>query len=164
MNIVLIGMPGSGKTTVSRILAEKYGYKIIDTDSEIVARHGDISEIFRFYGEEKFREWETEAVKNAALSANSVISTGGGCVLRPENVAELKKSGKIVYLRARLQTLISRLQGDNSRPLLAGDLAGKLKELYEFRSPVYQMAADVSIDTDGYDPDVTAKTITELIK
>ena len=163
MNIVLTGMPASGKTSVAFEL-EKLGKTVYDTDAEIVNRHGAISEIFKSYGEEYFRNLETEEVKRLSEKDGVVIATGGGCVLREENCRLLKANGKIVYLKTKLQTLYKRAEGNTSRPLLSGDVRERLKKLYEQRSPIYERTADIIIDTDGLSPEEIARRITELIK
>ena len=164
MNIVLAGMPGSGKTTVSARLAKLSGYKLIDTDALIVEAHGEISRIFSEHGEEYFRDLETEAVERACAENSAVIATGGGCLLREKNVALFKNSGKIIYLRAQLPTLVKRLEGDTTRPLLKGDAESKLKQLFAARAHIYENAADFTVDTDNLTPDKVAEKILELVK
>lgn len=163
-NIILAGMPLCGKTTVSKELGELLHAPVLDTDEEIVKEHGNISEIFKSYGEEYFRNLESLAVKKVCKLKNTVISTGGGCLLRRENVAEFKKSGKIVYLRAELKTLTERAKGDKTRPLLFGNTEEKLKNLFYERAPVYENAADVAVDCDELTPGEIAIKITELLK
>ncbi|MDE6504336.1 MAG: shikimate kinase, partial [Clostridia bacterium] len=118
MNIILAGMPASGKTTVSKELGKILGCKVVDTDALIVEKYGEINGIFQAFGEEYFRDKETETVKEVCTLENAVISLGGGCLLRQKNVELLKNSGKIIYLKTTLETLIERAKGDTSRPLL----------------------------------------------
>ncbi|MDE6356514.1 MAG: shikimate kinase [Clostridia bacterium] len=162
MNIVLIGMPASGKSTVARELAKSLRRKAIDTDGEIIKEYGDINWIFAELGEESFRNIETEIIKACAALDKVVISTGGGCILRRENVNLLKRNGKIVYLSAGVQTLLKRVKGNSSRPLLAGDAEKKLLALYEKRAPLYESAADYTVETDGLTPKQICKKIREL--
>ena len=162
MNIILAGMPGSGKSTVARILGKKLGFSVVDTDELIVEKYGAISDIFEKFGEECFRNFETQVVKGVASFDNQVISTGGGCLLREENRALLKSCGKIIFLRTQIQTLSSRLTGDTSRPLLKGDMKSRLEKLIAERTPIYENCADVIIDTDKFAPEEVADKITEL--
>ncbi len=163
MNVILIGMPASGKTTVSQILAAKLSRELIDTDAEIVKKYGSINEIFNNFGEEYFRELETQVVAAVSNRQNAVISTGGGCVLRAQNAECFKKSGKIFYLKASLPELIKRLKDDDSRPLLAGDMQKKLFELEQKRAEVYQRVADFTVETDGLTAEEVAKEIISVI-
>ena len=148
-NIILIGMPACGKTTVASV----YGKNVYDTDAYIESAHGNISDIFANHGEEYFRKLETEAIKNICTNDECIISTGGGAVLREENVRLFKQSGKIVYLRTKIETLLKRLEGDASRPLLMGDRRERLTKLYNERTPIYERVADIIIDTDGLTPE-----------
>ena len=163
MNIVLAGMPGSGKTTVAKAF-KKSGYIVYDTDEEIVKQHGNISEIFAKHGEEYFRNLETEAVRKLSALSDAVISTGGGCLLKSENVALLKKNGKIVYLRTEPETLIRRVEGNSDRPLLQGGARERINTLYAARKSIYESAADITVDTDELTPEKVAEKIMELIK
>ena len=151
-NVIFIGMPGCGKTTVINLIKEKYAKQVWDTDEYIVNLHGNISDIFANYGEEYFRKLETEAVREICKKDDVFISTGGGCVMRDENVRIFKDSGKIIYLKAEKETLLKRLEGDNSRPLLAGNKAERLTALFNKRASVYENVADIVINTDGLTP------------
>lgn len=164
MNIVLAGMPGCGKTTVGKALAKKLGWEFIDTDGLIVEKHGDISAIFSRYGEEYFRELERHAVEEAAKSSSAVISTGGGCLINPQNVQIFREHGKIIYLKTEIRELVRRLQGDDTRPLLKGDAEENLKNLYARRAHIYEQAANFTVATDGLSPEQIAEKITEIIK
>ncbi|MDE7076283.1 MAG: shikimate kinase [Clostridia bacterium] len=159
MNIVLCGMMGCGKTTVAAEFSAR-GYTVVDTDQIIVERHGNIDGIFAQYGEAHFRELEAAVTAEVAQKYNSaVISLGGGCVLRVENVKNLKATGKIFYLKAEAETLIKRLKGDTARPLLKGGLEEKVKSILAARAHVYESVADFVIDTDKLTPSEVAKII-----
>ena len=135
INIYLIGMMGTGKTTVGRILARKLGYRFFDTDTLIEQVTGQsISEIFAREGEESFREIETKVLAELAAYTRSVIATGGGIVLRPKNWSYLHY-GLIVWLDAPLDVLVTRLADDRTRPLKS-----RLTELIEQRRPLYAQA------------------------
>lgn len=164
MNIVLSGMPGSGKTTVSLILGKMLNAEVLDTDAVITAKHGEISKIFETHGEEYFRELESLAVEEVCAKKGAIISTGGGCLLKERNRNNLKKSGKIVFLRTSLNELLKRTAGDTSRPLLQGEKRQRLEKLLTERTPVYEECADITLDTDGLTPEQVAIKITELLK
>lgn len=163
MNVILTGMPASGKTTVSKLLSEKLNLKLVDTDEEIVKKYGAICDIFATLGEPAFRNMETEVVKNVCAQSGLVVSTGGGCVLRAENVELFKNFGKIVYLLADLQTLTERVKNDNTRPLISGDSAVKLEKLLKERSPIYEACADLTVDTNGKSPKEIVENICKLL-
>ena len=138
-NIVLTGMPGSGKSTVGRCLNTE-GLAFIDTDAEIEKRCGcTIKELIRTKGERYFRDLESEVIRDVSSSCCRIISTGGGAVLREENIRSLKRNGKIFYLDAALQ----RLRATSDRPL--SDTDEKLAALYAERLGVYQATADVIV-------------------
>ena len=164
MNIILAGMPGCGKTTIARTLGGLLDLNVIDTDAEIVKKYGAINDIFENYGEQAFRNLETEVVKAVCLQSGVIVSTGGGCLLRQENVKLFKESGKIIYLRTQLQTLLNRVEGDTSRPLLKGGAKEKMSRLLKERTPVYESAADFIVDTDNLTPEQISENIANLIK
>ncbi len=164
MNIVLAGMPGSGKTTISKLLAEALNMRLIDTDEEIVKKYGAITDIFDKFGEECFRNLESQVVNEVCGESGAVISTGGGTLLRSENCAAFKNNGKIVYLKTGVENLVARVGGGEGRPLLAGDAQNKIRELYIKRAPVYEAAADITVETDGVCPEDIAALIAERIK
>ncbi len=164
-NIVLCGMMGSGKTTVARALNVIYNLNWVDTDDQIVGQYGAINGIFARLGEEGFRDIESAVTKRVAQScANSVISLGGGCVLRKINVEELKKTGVIFYLRTSPETVIKRVKGDTTRPLLHGDLEERVRTISANRAAVYEGAADYIIDTDDKSPERIAELIMERMQ
>ncbi|MGN0394542.1 MAG: shikimate dehydrogenase [Coprococcus sp.] len=158
-NIILTGFMGCGKSTTGALLAEKYGYKLIDTDKFIEEKEGcAISDIFARKGEAYFRELETDALRelNETLS-NTVISTGGGLPLRDENRELLSSLGYVIYLEVEPAEVIRRLSGDTTRPLLQGDNPeNKIREMMEYRHPIYKCSADKSVN-------VTGKSVDDIV-
>ena len=142
-NVVLVGMPASGKSTVGAILAERLGRELIDTDALIVEAAGEeITEIFSTRGESAFRDMETEAVKRAATATARVIATGGGAILRDENVEALKQNGRLFFLDRPVEKLIPT----DSRPL-ASDVDA-IRQRYSERYSRYSAISDERIDCD----------------
>ena len=166
MNLILCGMMGAGKTTIGIKIAELTGRRWYDTDGVIVDKYGKISDIFEYYGEAHFRKLETEIVKDLAAKDDLVISTGGGLVLKNENNVLLKENGKIIFLRATLETLAKRLKVDGDRPLLqtsTESIRDRLERLLAERSPVYEHVADYIVDVDGKTPEDIAKEIVSVV-
>ena len=138
-NIVLVGMPGCGKTTVGRELAKLTGKPLVDLDEEIVRRAGKpIPELFAREGEKAFRELEAQVLAEACAQSGQVIATGGGVVLRPENRAAMRRAGRVYWLRRDLNVLPKE-----GRPL---SQKGSLEEMYQMRKPLYEAAADFWVD------------------
>ena len=155
-NLVLIGMPGSGKSAVGKILTEATGQPLADTDLLIVEKAGKpIPEIFRDDGEPAFRNLESEIIRDLSLQGGQVISTGGGAVLRPENVAVLRQNGRLFWLDRNPDSLVPT----DDRPL--ADTADKMKKQYQEREPIYRTSADVIIPVFGT-PEDTAQSIMQL--
>ena len=167
MNIVLCGMMGAGKTSVGVKIAETTGRRWYDTDQMIIDRYGNISDIFEYYGEEYFRELESGIVKELSKEEHLIISTGGGLVLKRENNELLQQNGKIVFLRASLDTLVKRLKVYDNRPLLQADsgvIADKLAELLRVRMPVYEHVADFIVDVDGKSVEESAAAVIQTVE
>lgn len=160
-NIVLIGFMASGKTTVGNRLASVSGYKLVDTDEEIVKKEGrSINDIFATDGEPYFRKLETSMIEEMADKLdNCIISTGGGLAITPGNDEKLRKLGKVVYLKVTPETVLKRISGDSSRPLLAGDAKSKTLNLLAYRQPIYDQCADIAIDTDDKSVDMIVDMI-----
>ena len=141
-NLVLVGMPGCGKTTVGQALAQLSGRLLVDLDGEIVKRAGrPIPEMFAQEGEEAFRKLEAQTLAEVCAQGGQVVATGGGAVLRAENRAALRRTGRVYFLRRDLDLLPTE-----GRPL---SQAGSLEEMYRARRPLYKAAADVVIDNSG---------------
>lgn len=163
-NIVLVGLSGSGKTTIGTLLTELLpDYKFIDTDKIIVKlERRSINDIFAIDGEGYFRDLETKVAKGVSTSENQIISTGGGIILRQENMDALRSNGVIFYLKTSPKTLIKRLEGDSSRPLLkTDDVKAKLEKMLEIRGKLYEKA-DITVETDNLSAEETAKEIVRL--
>lgn len=162
-NIILIGFMGSGKTTVGRTLAEKLRFKFVDTDDEIVRRAGKpITAIFADSGEEAFRDLETATLKALASRSRSIISTGGGIILRPENRSVLKNLGFTVWLSADEDTIFERVSKNRARPLVQTEDPRKtIHDLLTARLPLYKEASHLTIDTSDLDSEEIAFGIKE---
>lgn len=162
-NIVLIGFMGTGKTTVGRRVAAHLGRPFIDTDALIEARAGrPILRIFAEDGEEAFRRLESEVVAEASAQAGVVIATGGGVVLRPENMARLRRSGVIVALRADPRAILARVGAGRGRPLLGPDPEARVRHLLEQRDALYR-AADLTVETTSLSVDEAASRVIALV-
>jgi shikimate kinase len=148
-SIVLIGFMGAGKSSVGRTLARRTGLPRFDTDEMVSARFDlPVSDIFARFGEEKFREAETEILRMFSAAQPAIIVTGGGIVLRPENVTMLQALGNVVSLEADDETLFRRISRRATRPLLqTQDPRATMLELLRAREPLYREAADVRLDT-----------------
>ena len=143
-NIVLIGMPGSGKTTVGKFIAHRTGRELVDADKEVTARTGiRPGDFIRERGEAEFRKVETDILRSLCAGTGKVITTGGGCVTVPENYPILHQSGRIYRIDRALEALSTR-----GRPLSAGGIDA-LRALFEKRDPLYARFADVTIKNDG---------------
>jgi len=148
-SIALVGLPGSGKSTVGRQLARRFNLLFVDSDARIEQRLGcSIREYFEREGEARFREVEAEEIDALTHIAGSVLSTGGGAVLRPENRQHLHDRCQVVYLRSSPDELFKRLRHDRNRPLLqVADPLTKLRDLYVERDPLYRETAHFVVET-----------------
>ena len=150
-NIILVGYMGSGKSTVGRKAAKALDYIFLDTDTLIEQEEGvTISKLFEEKGEPYFREKETETVRKLLSEPKgNIIATGGGLPMKEGNAALLKELGTVIYLKAETDTLLKRLSGDTTRPLLQnGELKEKIETMLAIRGPVYEACADVILETD----------------
>ena len=147
--IALVGMPGSGKSTVGRHLARHLGLRFVDTDAEIEARIGmPIRSFFETHGETEFRDIEQDVLDAVTQDPQTVIATGGGAVLREANRSVLHDRRKVFYLRSTPEELFRRLKHDTHRPLLqVADPLKRLRDLYRERDPLYRATAHYTIET-----------------
>ncbi len=156
---------GTGKTVVAGELARLLGMKVIDVDTEIEkSTQMSINEIFKQFGEPRFREIETEIIKKVTENKNVIISTGGGAVLKQENIDAMRKTGVIVCITATPETILERTSSNTDRPLLhVENPLERIKELLQFRKPFYEKA-DIIIDTERKTPLQIAEEIIERRK
>ena len=162
MNVVLIGYRGTGKSTIGKILAERLGRELISTDAEVVRQaQRSIPDIVQEKGWEYFRGLESDVCQELSGRDNLVIDTGGGAILRPENVASLKKSGVLFWLTATVPVIAKRVGGDTQRPSLTGtkSFVEEISDVLREREPKYAAAADHVIPTDAHSPDEVAERV-----
>lgn len=147
--LILIGLPGSGKSTVGRQLARRLGLPFSDSDHVIEQRLGcSIREYFEREGEAAFRDLEESVLDELTAEHNAVLSTGGGSVLRPANRQRLRERGQVIYLRSTPDDIFRRVRHDSSRPLLqVKDPMARLRELFAERDPLYRETAHFVIET-----------------
>lgn len=165
MNIVLIGYRGTGKSHVGRLLAERLGFPYVSIDKAIVLRAGmSIPEIVRQFEWSGFRDRESLEVREVSVWDSIVIDTGGGVIERPENIAQLRENGCIIWLKATVATIVARIEGGQDRPaLLEGkSFTEEVAEVLERRTPLYRKAAMYEIDTDGVSPEEISEEIVRI--
>jgi len=160
-SIVLIGMMGAGKSSVGACLRQRTGLGLLDTDEIVASKFGmPIPEIFARYGEKKFREAETEALRRMRTEEQTIITTGGGIVLRKENVEILRSQAAIVWLDADEETLFARASRKRNRPLLHTKNPRKaFSQIFGARRPLYANIADIRIDTSALTDEEVAVAI-----
>lgn len=164
MNIWLIGMMGSGKTTVGRLLAHKRMMDFHDVDAIITTRAaGSVSELWRRSGEDGFRAIEATVVEELAAGDGAVIASGGGAVMQDGNRQAMRRSGLVIWLQASPDILAARLVDADDRPLLADGSSGRITELLEKRLGAYQEAAHHAVDTSHLTPGEVVDKVDELL-
>ena len=165
-NIYLIGMMGSGKSTIGEMLTRRIYYAFIDADDFLVERSDfkSINEIFSEKNEDYFRLLEKSTMKELSTVHKTVVATGGGVILKDENIKMMKASGVVIYLNSSIDTLVNRLKGSNNRPLLKdADLKKKLEGLYKARKEKYSEASDISIDIGNKEKEVIVDEIIKIL-
>ena len=169
-NIVLIGFMGTGKTSIGKILATKFGCAFVDLDHKIEADNKmSIPKIFKKYGEDHFRKLEKEAVKEVTQRRGIVIATGGGTIKDPENLRLLKESGVVICLTASVDEILFRTEQEGNRPVLdkkdkdQGDRRAAIEKLLEERKEFYDQA-DYKIDTTNWSPMQIIEDINQYLK
>ena len=148
-NLILVGMMGSGKTTMGRVLAKHLGKVFVDSDEEIIKRTGvTIPHIFDVEGEAGFRQREAAAIRDLVGHDNMVLATGGGAVLEEQNQTMLQQNGITIYLKASVHDLWQRTRHDRNRPLLqTGNPHARLTELFQQRDPLYRQVSDIVVQS-----------------
>jgi shikimate kinase len=166
VNIYLVGMMGSGKTTIGRHLARRLRKTFVDADHEVEARTGvRIPTIFEIEGEQGFRQREAQVISDLSSGADLIVATGGGAVLNPDNRRCLAGSGLVVYLCVPPEILWERTRHDQGRPLLqVSDPRARIEELYANRDPLYREIADIVVVGGRQAPGVLARQIEKEIR
>lgn len=164
-NLFLIGFMGAGKSTVAARLSKKLNMKLVEMDARIVEEQGmSINDIFEQYGEAHFRDIESRLILDIGAEGGTVVSCGGGVVVRPENTEYMKKNGIVVFLSAMPETIYERVKDGTDRPILNGHMnVAYIAELMDKRKPLYEAAADYKVATDGMGIDEIVKTIMRII-
>jgi|SRR3989338_1370704 len=153
MNIALIGFRGTGKTTISKLLAKRLDKKLISTDEELAKRAKmSIPKFVKKHGWDKFREIESEVIESISDFDECIFDTGGGIVMRNENITNLKKNSLIVLLTADIKTMTKRIKGSNRPALTKSNYLKEIKGVMEEREERYKRAADYTIDTSSLSP------------
>jgi shikimate kinase len=166
-NVFLIGYRCTGKSSVGKLLSEKLDWPFIDTDSLLVSERGtSIKEIVEIHGWQTFRKMEHAIVEQACTLDRRIVATGGGVVLNADNVAIMKKNGRLVWLRAEPETIKARMMGDQNsgvfRPALKlKDSFSEIEEILNEREPYYRQAMDFGVATDNVGLDILAESIIE---
>lgn len=163
--VVLVGPMGAGKSTIGRMLAKELGYRFLDSDRIIEERCGaNIPWIFDVEGEDGFRQRETAMLDELSQVQGTVLATGGGAVMRPENHALLRKNAVVIYLKTSIEQQVERTRKDRNRPLLQNDdPEGVLRRLFAVRDPLYTRLADIVMFTDRKSPRLVVRQLVNRI-
>ncbi|MCA9426262.1 MAG: shikimate kinase [Candidatus Omnitrophica bacterium] len=164
MNLVLIGYRGTGKTAVAESLANDLNLRHVGMDAELVCRFGrGVPEFVEENGWDAFRDEESKLARELGLEDNLLIDCGGGIIVRDANIEALRENGRVVWLKASVETIVSRIQGDDQRPSLTGtkSFIDEIQEVLEVRIPLYDKASDFAVDTDGKSLEEVTREIRE---
>ena len=167
MNLVLIGYRGTGKSTVAQLLAKKLGMAVVSLDREIVREAGrSIPAIVAEHGWPHFRDLESEVTKRVAQQDNIIIDAGGGVILRKQNVEDLRRNGRLFWLRAAAPSIVARIESGTERPALTAgkSFTAEVEEVLRERTPLYDAAADYRIDTDHMTAEQAADEVARLFR
>ena len=167
MNIVLIGYRGTGKSTVGKILAKRLGRIVVSTDAEVVRQAGcPIPDIVKEHGWEHFRDLESAVCEQVGAQDHLIIDTGGGAMLRSQNLQALKRQGTVVWLTASVSTIAHRIGSGTQRPSLTGtqSFVEEIEAVLAERRPLYQAAADHVIETDRRSSKGVAEAILHILQ
>jgi shikimate kinase len=167
MNLVLIGYRGTGKSTVAKLLAARLGMEVVSLDQEIVRDAGrSIPEIVAEHGWPHFRDIESRVAARHAARDDIIIDAGGGVILRPENVENLRRAGALFWLRASVPVIVARIEGGTQRPALTEgkSFTEEVEDVLRERTPLYEAAAHHRIDTDRATPEEIAAEIARLYR
>ena len=164
-NIFIVGSMGSGKTSIGKMLAKNNNLSFLDTDHEIIRDYGySIPDIFKEFGEEHFRDLETEQLRKMNAIENHIISTGGGIILRDDNERLMKDLGIIIFLDININSQIDRVKNRKNRPLLNNkSLKDNLLSLKKIRDPIYKKISNYIIDVSGKERDQVINEIQKII-
>jgi shikimate kinase len=164
MNLVLIGYRGTGKSEVAKLLGKRLGAEVVSLDAEIVRQEGPIPDIVAKHGWSHFRDIETEVTKRVAARDGIIIDSGGGVILRPENVENLRRNGKLIWLRASVPVIVKRIEGGTQRPALTEgrSFTEEVEDVLRDRTPLYDAAAHARVDTDQLDLERVAEEVRRL--
>ena len=164
-NLILIGFMGTGKSTIARQLSKQLDMPFFEMDEMIVQKEGmEISDIFQEKGEAYFRDLETALLKKLLQEEKGILSCGGGIILRDENIQAMKKHGTVILLTAKPETILKRVQHNQSRPVLNGKKnINDITKLMKERESRYQMAADITISTDDKSLSQICEEITTIV-
>lgn len=163
-HVVLVGLPGAGKTTVGTLVASRLGVAFVDLDEEIERRSGmTVRAIFDAHGEARFRELEREAMRAVLDGAPAVVATGGGWAAQPGNLEDAQPGAVVLYLNTGLKTAVARTGRGGDRPLLDGDSTREMEQLYRVREPFYRRAHAI-VETDAKPAAAVADEVVALAR